>query len=106
MNPTLDIDQDNLREGLLGLIIALVEVIRDTLKLQALRRMESGRLTEEEIERLGSALKELDQAIEEIKREQGIEEAVNSAREGLNELVDEALNPESWAEKTDHVDSR
>ncbi len=63
----LDIDEDNLKHGVLGLVIALIEVIRDILRLQAVRRMESGRLSEEEIERLGNALMELDLAIDEIK---------------------------------------
>ncbi len=36
----LDIDEDNLKHGILGLVIALVEVIRDALKLQAMRRIE------------------------------------------------------------------
>jgi hypothetical protein len=96
----LDIDEDNLKQGVLGLVIALIEVIRDTLRLQAVRRMESGRLSEEEIERLGNALMELDLAIDEIKAEQGITETVRSVRDGLDDLVDDVIeklvNPERW----------
>jgi hypothetical protein len=99
----LDIDEKSLKHGVLGLVIALVEVIRDALKLQAMRRMEGGSLTEEEIERLGEALMDLDIAIEEIKQEQGIVESVKSIREGLDEIVDDVLdrmvNPESWGEQ-------
>ena len=73
------------------LVMALVEIIRDALKLQALRRMEGGSLTEEEIERVGNALMELDTAIEEIIREQGIREAVRSVRDGLDRVVDDIL---------------
>jgi len=98
----LDIDEDNLKHGVLGLVIALVEIIRDVLKLQALRRMESGVLTEEEIERLGKALMELDLVIEEIKEEQGITEAVRSVKDGLDGIVDDVIgrmaNPERWVE--------
>ena len=65
----LNIDEKSLKHGVLGLVIALVEVIRDALKLQAMKRMEGGNLTEEETERLGEALMDLDTAIEEIKRE-------------------------------------
>lgn len=36
----IDIDTDNLKHGVLGLVIALVEIIRDALKIQAFRRME------------------------------------------------------------------
>ncbi|MFP4589792.1 MAG: gas vesicle protein K [Candidatus Bipolaricaulota bacterium] len=97
MEQRVDVDSENLKEGLLGLVMALVEIIRDALKLQAVRRMDSGRLTERQIEQLGDALIQLDQAIEDIKAEQKIESSVNAAREGLNEVVDEVLNPEHWA---------
>lgn len=98
----VNIDEKNLKHGVLGLVIALTEVIRDALRLQAFRRMESGSLTEEEIERLGLALEELDQAIEEIKEEQGVTESVKAVRDGLDDVVDDLLdkmiNPERWKE--------
>jgi len=93
----IDIDEDNLKSGVLGLVIALVEIIRDTLKLQAVKRMEGESLSEEEIERLGRALKELDVAIDHIKEEQGVGEAVQSVRDGLDNIVgdvfDKIANP-------------
>ncbi|MEK7874905.1 MAG: gas vesicle protein K, partial [Pseudomonadota bacterium] len=88
----VNIDEKSLKHGVLGLVIALVEIIKDALRLQALKRMEGGSLTEAEVERLGEALMELDIAIEEIKQEQGITEAVKSVRDGLDELVDDILN--------------
>jgi len=97
----LSIDEDNLTHGILGLVMALVEIIRDALRLQAFRRMEGGSLTEGECERLGRVLTDLDAAIEKIKEEQGITESVQSVREGLDSLVDDLLdkflNPERWA---------
>ena len=96
----IDIDEKSLKHGVLGLVIALVEIIGDALKLQAMKRMEGGSLTEEEVERLGEALMDLDTAIEEIKQEQGIATAVKSVRDGLDNLVDEVidqvLNPQRW----------
>ena len=104
----LDIDEKSLKHGVLGLVIALVEVIRDALKLQAMKRMEGGSLTEEEVERLGQALMDLDTAIEEIKREQGIVESVRSVRDGLDEIVDDVLdrmiNPQRWKEEAEQRD--
>jgi hypothetical protein len=101
----LDIDEDNLKHGVLGLVIALVEVIKDVLRIQAFKRMESGVLSEEEIERLGEALMDLDTAIEEIKEEQGIIETVKSVRDGLDDLVDDVIdrmvNPERWGEEAE-----
>jgi len=83
----IKIDEGKLKEGVLGLVMAVVEIIRDALQSQATRRMESGRLAEEEIERLGRALADLDVAIEDIKHEQGLEQAVQSVRDGLDDLV-------------------
>ncbi len=102
---TIDLNEDNLKHGILGLVIALVEIIMDVLKLQAIKRMEGGRLDEEEIERLGVALQELDSAIEEIKEEQGVSESVKSIRDGLDSIVDDLLDkmidPEKWDEKAE-----
>jgi len=101
----VDIDEKSLKHGVLGLVIALVEIIRDALNLQAIKRMEGGSLTEEEMERLGQALMDLDIAIEEIKQEQGIIESVRSVRDGLDEVVDDVIdrmiNPEKWRQETD-----
>ena len=99
----LKIDEENLKHALLGLVITLVEIIRDALRLQAFKRIESGSLTEEECERLGRVFTDLDTAIEEIKREQGIAESVQAVRDGLDNIVDDILdrflNPERWAEE-------
>jgi len=99
----INISQDNLKHGILGLVLALVEVIRDALRNQAFKRMESGILTEEECERLGQALMELDIALEEIKKEQGVTESVQAVRDGLDDIVDSVIdrivNPERWREK-------
>ena len=101
----LDIAEENLKQGVLGLVIALVEIIRDALRTQAFKRIESGSLTKEECERLGKAFLELDEAIEEIKNEQGVAQSVQAVREGLDEIVDDVLdkliNPESWADRSE-----
>jgi hypothetical protein len=103
----LNIDEDNLKHGVLGLVIALVEIIRDALRIQAFKRMEGGSLTEEECERLGKVLMDLDEAIEEIKEELGITEAVQSVRDGLDSIVDDILdkflNPERWTHEAEKL---
>lgn len=88
----ISIDENNLKHGVLGLVLAVVEIIKDALKHQAVRRMEGGSLREEEIERLGKAIKELDCAIEELKKEQGVSEAVQSVRDGLDDLATEVVH--------------
>jgi len=88
---TVNIDENNIKKGLLGLVIGLVEIIKDALEHQALRRMESGRLTEEEVERLGNALIDLDDAIGRIKKENDIEDTVNSIKGDLDKIVNDAI---------------
>lgn len=94
----LEIDEGNLKQGVLGLVVTLVEIIRDALRHQAVRRMEGGSLSDEEVERLGRALIELDNAIQQIKEEMGIAETVRSVRDGLDnfvdDLIDDLINPD------------
>ncbi|MDO8442986.1 MAG: gas vesicle protein GvpK [bacterium] len=100
----IKIDENNLKQGVLGLVLALVEVIRDALMIQAIKRMESGILTDEECERLGKALMDLDVALEEIIREQGLADSVQSVRDELDKLIDDVvdrmINPGRWEEET------
>ena len=92
----IDINEDNLKQGLLGLIVALVEIIKEALERQALRRIENGKLSASEEARLSEALADLDEALEHIKKENNIEDVVESVNDGLTEVVDIFLNPERW----------
>ncbi|MET8575341.1 gas vesicle protein K [Streptomyces sp. NPDC005012] len=99
----LTVDEKSLKHGVLALVLTLVEVIQEALERQALRRMEGGDLTEEELERLGDALLELDEALEEIKEDHGITTSVADLHRGLDEVVDDVVdklvNPQRWAEE-------
>ena len=55
----IDIDPDDVERGLAGLVLGLVELLRQVLERQAVRRMEGGTLSDEEIERVGLALMRL-----------------------------------------------
>lgn len=87
----IEIDGDDLRTGLLGLVVAVAEIVKETLKLQALRRLEGGSLSEQELERLGRALMGLDEAFERIKVDLGVGDAVRSVRQGLDRAVDDMV---------------
>ena len=91
------INEDNPGNGLLGLVIAVVEVIVDTLKLQAVRRMESGKLTEDEIERLGTALMKLDETLGELKESNNITEAVERIKNQLDDVANSLVAEETEA---------
>jgi hypothetical protein len=101
---TLRVNEDNLKQGLLTLVVTLVEVIQDALETQALRRIEGGSLTAEEQERLGAALLDLDEAMRQIKQEHGLDRPVADLRRGLDEVVEDVLNgfltTEPLAERT------
>ncbi|MCO5380945.1 MAG: gas vesicle protein K [Methanosarcina barkeri] len=102
---SINIDEKNLKKGLLGLVIALVEIIQDLLEKQALLRIENESLSDEEIERLGDALSDLHEAIEVIKTDNELEDCVFSVRDGLDKVVDEVidkfLNPTRWIEEAE-----
>ncbi|MBI5643524.1 MAG: gas vesicle protein K [Deltaproteobacteria bacterium] len=87
----INLDENNLRQGLMCLVVALVDIIKDVLKHQAVRRMESGSLSEGEIERLGKALMAIDKEVENIKKDFGIGESVDSVKEGLDDAVNRML---------------
>jgi len=70
----LNLKQDDVKNGLGQLVLALVKLLHDLLERQAIRRMESGRLTETEVERLGETMMRQTQEIERLRREFGLEE--------------------------------
>lgn len=88
---TIKVDPDNLKEGLLGLVIALVEIIKDVLQKQAIYRLESNSLREEDAEKLGMAFMQLNETIEKIKKENDLEKTVDRIRSDLDNLVNEGL---------------
>jgi len=96
----LDIEEQDLKTGVLGLVVALAEIIKEALRLQALRRMEEGSLAAVEVERLGEALMNLEEALEKLKLELGVTEAVRAVRDGLDGIVGDAIdsivNPARW----------
>lgn len=69
----LNLEPDTVHQGLGQLVLTLIDILRQVLEKQALRRMESGSLTDEEIERLGLTLMKLDEKIDELCQAFGIE---------------------------------
>jgi hypothetical protein len=64
----IDADPERVEKGLAQLVLTLVELLRQLMERQALRRMEDGSLTEDEIERLGETFMKLEQRMDELKR--------------------------------------
>lgn len=59
-------DPEGVQRGLAKLVLTLVELLRQLMERQALRRMEGGTLTDEEIERLGVTFMRLNQQMDEL----------------------------------------
>jgi len=70
----IDIDPDDVERGLAGLVLGLVELLRQVLEKQAVRRMEGGTLTDEEIERVGLALMRLERKVRDLASQFGLDE--------------------------------
>ncbi len=65
-------DAEIVENGLAKLVLSIVELVRRLLEKQALRRMDGGNLSEEEIERLGNALMKLEEKMADLKRTFGL----------------------------------
>jgi hypothetical protein len=65
-------DPDNVEKGLVQLVMTLVELLRQLMERQAIRRIEGGSLTDEEIERLGQTFMKLEQRMNELKETFGL----------------------------------
>lgn len=70
-------------DGLLRLVLTLVRVLHDVLERQAVRRMEGGRLSDAQIERLGAALFAQAQEITRLQRQFGFSERELSLQFGV-----------------------
>src|SRR4051794_41945730 len=60
-------DRESLEKGLAQLVLTLVELIRQLMERQALRRIEGGSLSADEVERLGETFMLLEQKMEELR---------------------------------------
>jgi hypothetical protein len=74
----IDADPEEVERGLARLVLTLIELIRQLLEKQAIRRIESGRLTDDEVERLGLTFVRLAERMRELQA------AFNLSDEDLN----------------------
>jgi len=71
---SINADPNNVEEGLAKLVLALVDLLRQLLEKQAVRRIEAGSLSDEQIERMGETFMKLEQKMAELKVAFGLEE--------------------------------
>lgn len=74
----IELDRNGAERGLASLVLTLVELIRQLMERQALRRIEGGDLSAEQIEDVGSTLMALDEQMARLREHFGF------AKEDLN----------------------
>jgi Gas vesicle protein K len=84
----LELEPGKIERGLLKLVLSLVELIRQLMEKQAMRRIEAGSLTEEEVDRLGRSLLEVETKIRELQVQFGIDD-LNIDLGPMGSLVDQ-----------------
>lgn len=68
----VDADADSVERDLFKLVLTVIELIRQLMERQALRRVDEGDLGDEQVEALGQALLRLDTAMAELRGRYGL----------------------------------
>ena len=72
--PRIDLTEDNVKNGLGQLVLTLIKLLHQLLERQAIRRIDAGSLSDDQIERLGLTLMRQAQEIERLRKEFGLED--------------------------------
>jgi len=94
----IDLDPEKVERGLVQLVLSVVELLRQLLEKQALRRIEGGGLTGRQIENLGTTLMRLEQEMAGLKEHFEIDD-LNLDLGPLGNLLDDPAGPCSFATK-------
>jgi Gas vesicle protein K len=68
----IDADPESVEKGLVSLVLTVVELLRQLMERQALRRVDDGTLSDEQIERIGSTLMALEGRMGELRDHFGL----------------------------------
>ena len=68
----INADPEKVEQGLARLVLTVIELLRRVLEHQAVRRMDGGSLSDEQIEKLGLALLRLNDRMDELKETFGL----------------------------------
>ncbi|MFC4106393.1 gas vesicle protein K [Micromonospora zhanjiangensis] len=72
LGPHVDVDREGVERGLGSLVLTIIELLRQLMERQALRRIDQGDLTEEQIEKIGSTLMALEEQMTELREHFGL----------------------------------
>ena len=70
--PHIDSNPESVERGLVTLVLTLVELLRQLMERQALRRVDEGDLSDAQIERIGTTLMLLEERMEELRDHFGL----------------------------------
>ena len=68
----INADPESVERGLVTLVLTLVELLRQLMERQALRRVDDGTLSDEQIEKIGWTLMMLEQRMDELREHFGL----------------------------------
>jgi hypothetical protein len=73
VGPRVELDAAGAEQGLAQLVLTLVELVRQVLEHQAIARMDTGSLSEQQVEEMGMALMRLDEKMDDLCKSFGVE---------------------------------
>jgi hypothetical protein len=95
----INIEGEKIRNGLGQLILTVVELLRELMEKQAMRRIEAGALTDEQVERLGMTFMNLKKEVEKLKDHFALED------DDLNfDLGPLTMREDEWSGKASAVE--
>jgi hypothetical protein len=68
----IDADLESVERGLVSLVLTIVELLRQLMERQALRRVEQGTLTDDQVENVGATLMALEIRMAELRDHFGL----------------------------------
>jgi Gas vesicle protein K len=69
----IDADPESVERGLVSLVLTVVELLRQLMERQALRRVDQGTLTDDQIEKIGRTLMALEVRMAELREHFGLD---------------------------------
>ena len=79
----INLDPEDVGRGLGQIVVAILDILRELLERQAIKRVESGDLDDAQIERLGSALRSVRDRLDDLS-----ETLIRTDREPIDALLD------------------
>jgi len=72
MTGRVEVDRDGVEKGLASLVLTIVELLRQLMERQALRRVDQGDLTDEQVDRIGTTLMALEEQMDKLREHFGL----------------------------------